>query len=85
MLPMLCIRIFQRIRSAWYDGIEEKDAEAEDESENGDRSEIESEEQAVEGGLGSMVSTVSTLQLYSVFNPLSNFRRHEFHRSTGKS
>jgi len=46
MLPMLCLRIFQRIRSAWYDGIEEKDEETEDESENGDRPEITEPEEA---------------------------------------
>lgn len=62
MLPMLCLRIFQRIRSAWYDGVEEKDEETEDESENGDQPEITEPEEAVEeveeGWLGSMVSTL---------------------------
>jgi len=48
MLPMLCLRIFQRIRSAWYDGVEEKDEETEDESENGDQPEITEPEEAVE-------------------------------------
>lgn len=59
---MLCLRIFQRIRSAWYDGVEEKDEETEDESENGDQPEITEPEEAVEeveeGWLGSMVSTL---------------------------
>eukprot|EP00434_Breviolum_minutum_P022948 symbB.v1.2.020244.t1/scaffold1693.1/size105633/14 len=62
MLPMLCLRIFQRIRSAWYDGVEEKDEETEDESENGDQPEITEPEEAVEeveeGWLGSMAGNL---------------------------